>query len=136
MNTQLPGRFEVFFDGDCPLCLREINMLRRLDRKSRILFTDIAAEGFDPADTGLTFDDLMARIHGRMPGGEIVEGVEVFRQLYGAVGMGPVIPLTRLPGVSHALDASYRLFAKNRLRFTGRCQDGACELPAPQAAKP
>ncbi len=32
---------EVFFDGECPLCMREIRMLRRLDRKDRIRFTDI-----------------------------------------------------------------------------------------------
>ena len=33
---------EVFHDGGCPLCNREIEMLRRLDTKGRIKFTDIA----------------------------------------------------------------------------------------------
>ncbi len=45
---------------------------------------------------------------------ELVEGVEVFRRLYAAVGFGPVVALTRLPGVRGALDAGYRWFAKNR----------------------
>ena len=35
-------RIEVFFDGDCPLCVKEIGMLRWMDRKNRIRFTDIA----------------------------------------------------------------------------------------------
>jgi predicted DCC family thiol-disulfide oxidoreductase YuxK len=121
--------FEVFFDGDCPLCLREINMIRALDRRGRLRFTDIAAPGFDPAPTGLTQDQLMASIRGRMPSGEMVEGVEVFRQLYGAVGLGPLIPLTRLPGVRHTLDAAYRIFARNRLRLTGRCTTDSCAVP-------
>lgn len=121
--------FEVFYDGECPLCLREIRMLQRLDRKGRLRFTDIAAPGFDASPLGVDHATLMAKIHGRLPDGTLVTGVEVFRRLYGAVGFAPVVPLTRLPGVSHALDAAYELFAKNRLRLTGRCQDGACEVP-------
>ena len=118
--------FEVFFDGDCPLCLREINMLRKLDRKERIEFTDIAAQDFDPSDIGLDMQTLMDRIHGRLPNGDLVEGVEVFRHLYAAVGFGPAVALTRLPGLSHGLDLGYRVFAKNRLKWTGRCADGVC----------
>jgi predicted DCC family thiol-disulfide oxidoreductase YuxK len=30
--------------------------------------------------------------------------------------------------VFHDGDLGYRWFAKNRLRLTGRCADGACEL--------
>jgi hypothetical protein len=70
----------------------------------------------------------MDRIHGRLPDGTVVEGVEVFRRLYAAVGFGPLVALTRLPGVSQLLDLAYHAFAKNRLRLTGRCVDGACEL--------
>lgn len=121
-------RFEVFFDGKCPLCLREINLLRRLDRKDRIVFTDIAAPGFDPRVTGLSQQDLMASIRGRMPDGSMVEGVEVFRQLYGAVGLKPLIPLSRLPGIRHGLDAGYKVFARNRLKLTGRCTPEGCEI--------
>lgn len=32
-------RVEVFFDGECPLCMREIRVLRRLDGKGHIRFT-------------------------------------------------------------------------------------------------
>lgn len=130
-----PGVFdvEVFYDGDCPLCMREIRMLDRLDRRRRIRFTNIAAEGFDVAQVGLDWQTLMDRIHGRLPDGTLIEGVEVFRRLYGAVGFGPLVALTRLPGVSHALDLCYHLFAKHRLRLTGRCVDGACEIPHARA---
>ena len=114
---------EVFYDGDCPLCMREIRMLQRRDRAGRIEFTDIAAPGFDARALGTDWPTLMARIHGRLPDGTWIEGVEVFRQLYAAVGLAPVVAMTRLPGISHALDLGYRLFAKNRLRLTGRCDD-------------
>jgi predicted DCC family thiol-disulfide oxidoreductase YuxK len=119
---------EVFYDGACPLCMREIGMLKRLDRKGRILFTDIAAPGFEAATVGVTWEALMDRIHGRLPDGTLIEGVEVFRRLYAAVGFGALVKVSRAPGVSQALDLAYRLFAKNRLKLTGRCTDGACEL--------
>ena len=119
---------EVFYDGDCPLCMREMRLLRRLDKRERIRFVDIAAEGFDRGSVGVTWEALMERIHGRLPDSTIVEGVEVFRRLYAAVGFGPLVALTRLPGVARLLDLGYRWFAKNRLRLTGRCADGACEL--------
>lgn len=126
---------EVFYDGACPLCMREIRMLQRLDRRQRIRFVDIAADGFDATATGLSWETLMGRIHGRLPDGTLVEGVEVFRRLYTAVGFGPLVALTRLPGVKQLLDVAYSAFAKNRLRLTGRCVDGACELhPAPRRA--
>lgn len=121
---------EVFYDGDCPLCMREIAMLKRMDKRQRIRFTDIAASDFDAEAMGTTYDALMAEIHGRLPDGTWIKGVEVFRRLYGAVGFGWLTAMTRLPGISQLLDCGYWVFAKNRLRFTGRCSaDGACKVP-------
>ena len=122
---------EVFFDGDCPLCVREIAMLRKLDRKHRIRFTDIADKSFDATTIGTDYASLMSRIQGRLADGTWIEGVEVFRRLYTAVGFGPLIAITRVPGISHAMNAAYTLFAKNRLKLTGRCVDGICEVPPP-----
>ena len=130
-------RFEVFFDGDCPLCLKEINFLRRRDKHQRVRFTDIAPATFDPTPLGLTWEGLMDRIHGRLPDGTIVEGVEVFRRLYGAVGLGWLWAPTRLPGLKQLADWAYRTFAKNRLKWTGRCKkgpDGTCTLPERRVA--
>lgn len=116
-----PWDIEVFYDGDCPLCRREIDFIRRLDRRHLIRFTNIAALGFDPARYGKTPDELMAEIHGMLPSGSWVRGVEVFRRMYAALGFRPLVAITRLPFLSHALDAVYRLFAANRLKWTGRC---------------
>ena len=123
---------EAYFDGACPLCVREMALLRRLDRSGRVRFVDIAAPGFDAAAVGIPWRDLMDRIHGRLPDGRVVEGVEVFRRIYAALGWSRLVAATRLPGVRQALDVAYRLFARNRLRLTGRCEDGACgRHPAP-----
>jgi predicted DCC family thiol-disulfide oxidoreductase YuxK len=121
---------EVFYDGDCPLCRREISALRRMDRQRRIRFTDIAAPGFSAEDLGKSRADLMDCIHARLPDGRWVTGVEVFRRLYSAVGFSRVVALTRLPVLSGLLDWGYSVFARNRLKWTGRCPagSGSCHL--------
>jgi predicted DCC family thiol-disulfide oxidoreductase YuxK len=117
---------EVFFDGGCPLCLREIHFLKRRDRQGKILFTDIDAADFRPETYGKTYDELMAKMHGRLPDGTWITGVEVFRRLYSAIGFGPLVTLTRLPIISQIMDLGYHVFAKNRLRLTGRCSAQTC----------
>jgi predicted DCC family thiol-disulfide oxidoreductase YuxK len=128
MPTTAESAFEVFYDGDCPLCRREIEMLRRWDKKQRILFTDIAGPDFDPTLLGKSHEELMAQIHGRLPTGEWVIGVEVFRQLYSAVGLGWIVRWTRLPILRTILDLAYQFFARHRLRLTGRCEAGQCSM--------
>lgn len=133
-TANAPHSVEVFFDGACPLCLREIKLIRWMDRKRRIRFTDISTADFASNEFGKTLDDFMNEIHGRLPNedgspGEWIIGVEVFRRLYCAVGFGLLVWPTRLPGISHLLDFGYRVFAKNRLRLTGRCTTETCDIP-------
>ena len=87
MNQSTSASFDiqVFFDGGCPLCRREIEMLRRWDRRKRIHFTDISSPDFQAAEVGKTDDVLLAEIHGRLPDGTWLQGVEVFRRMYAAV---------------------------------------------------
>lgn len=122
-RTARPVQVEVFYDGQCPLCRREMGMLRRLDRRQIIRFTDIADTAFNATRLGKTHVDLMGEIHGRLPDGTWIKGVEVFRQLYGAVGFHWLVAISLWPGARQALDLGYRLFARNRLRLTGRCTD-------------
>lgn len=131
-----PYEVEVFFDGDCPLCRREIAWLRRWDKRERVRFTDIAAEGFNAANYGTTQDRLMAEIHGRDAQGNWLVGVEVFRRLYSAVGLRWIAAVTRWPLIRQALEIAYRQFARQRLRLTGRCQKGVCETPTPGQNRP
>jgi predicted DCC family thiol-disulfide oxidoreductase YuxK len=127
MRAHAAPEIEVFYDGGCPLCRREVALLRRLDRRGRVRFVDIDAPGFEAAAIDAP-GDLMARIHARGPDGAWVTGVEVFRQIYALLGFGPLVALTRLPGLSPLLDALYAIFARNRVRWLGRCSAGACAV--------
>jgi predicted DCC family thiol-disulfide oxidoreductase YuxK len=122
---------EVFYDGGCPLCRREIAMLRRRDRGGRIRFADIDAADFfsqQSEQRERTYEELMAGIHGRLPDGTWIQGVEVFRRLYAAAGFRRLVRASRWPVVAPLLDMAYRVFARNRLRLTGRCSAASCKV--------
>jgi len=124
--------FKLLYDGECPLCLREVRMLQRLNKRGRLALEDIAAPDFDASRYGRTFDQLMGQIHGVVPDGRLVTGVEVFRRSYQAVGWGFLTAPTGWPLLRPLFDAAYRWFAKNRLRLTGRghvCEAGRCAIP-------
>ena len=46
--------------GDCPLCMREVNMLMRRDsEKGRIAFVDIASPDYDPKqNANISFEEV------------------------------------------------------------------------------
>ena len=126
-----PGvEFRILFDGECPLCRREISMLERIDGgRGRLDFEDISSDAFDASVYGLEMRAVHERIHGVLPDGTVVEGVEVFRRAYGAIGLGWLVAPTRWPLLRPLADAAYRLFARNRLRITGRrleCDGDTC----------
>lgn len=135
MSTLL---FTIFIDGECPLCRREADLLRRLDQgRGRLVIDDLAAPGFDAGALGVTHEALMATIHGRTADGRVVTGMEVFRRAYAAVGWGWLLAPTGWPVLRPVFDALYRWFARNRLRFTRRadaCASGRCGLRAQSPA--
>jgi predicted DCC family thiol-disulfide oxidoreductase YuxK len=130
----MPPAFTILIDGDCPLCRHEAALLRRLDRgRGRLALVDIASPGFDPAPLGVTMQDIMGTIHGLLPDGRLVTGVEVFRRAYGAVGWGWLWAPTGWPLVRPIADRMYNWFARRRLGLTGRrlvCDGDRCRVEA------
>ncbi len=102
---------EVWFDGDCPLCRREIALLRRLDRRGAIVFTDVATgQGVCPIDRA----ELLSRFHAREDG-RLVSGAEAFAAMWRAIPMlAPFGHLARNRRVLAVLERLYVHFLKVR----------------------
>lgn len=115
-------KIKLLYDGACPLCVREVNFLKRKDSdRGLIKFVDIAADSYDPADNaGIDFETAMGRIHAVLPDGEIIQNVEVFRQTYDILGIGWIYAITKLPIVGSLADLLYGIWADYRLLLTGR----------------
>ena len=139
----------LFHDGACPVCRADIALMRARDSRRLLRFVDITDPGFDPAAHGLQLADFQARMHALRADGRMVEGVEVFRLAYRAIGLGRwIAPLTdgRLRPLA---EAGYRLFARHRHRLgwllgplldafaarqarrVARCHGGQCDINRP-----
>ena len=103
----------MLYDGACPACRREVAMLRRRDAEGRILFEDITAKSFDPAAYGLTPEQVMAAMHGVLPDGTVVRGMEVIRRLYQAIGLGWLLAPTGWPVLRWIFDGLYWVWANS-----------------------
>ncbi|GIL77144.1 hypothetical protein Vretimale_3177 [Volvox reticuliferus] len=111
----------LLYDGDCPLCMKEVNFLRGRNQAGKVLFVDIASPDYDPAqNAGVTFEQAMETIHGITADGRIYTGVEVFRLVYEAVGLGWVYAITKNPAVLALANKVYDVWAKYRTQLTGR----------------
>ena len=97
----------VWHDGDCPLCRREIALMRRLDRRGAITFVDAT----DP-DASCPIDrrDLLARFHAREDG-TMLSGAAAFAAMWRA------IPMLRPLGLLARNGTALRLLERAYLGF-------------------
>lgn len=108
------ARLEVWYDGACPLCRREIGLMRRLDRAGRIRFTDASQTSADcPLDPAL----MLARLHAR-EGGVMLSGAAAFAAMWRAIPLlSPLGQVARVPLVLALLDWFYVHFLRVRPRL-------------------
>lgn len=112
----------ILYDGACPLCLREVRFLQGRDREQhRLGFVDINEDAYNPGDhAGIGYREAMGRIHAIDAEGAVLRDVAVFRRAYELVGLGWLYAPTRWPLLGPLAEAFYRLWARLRLRLTGR----------------
>jgi predicted DCC family thiol-disulfide oxidoreductase YuxK len=115
-------QIKLLYDGECPLCLREVNFLqKRDDGRGLVAFVDIADDNYTPQEHGgVDFETAMGRIHAVLPDGTVIKNVEVFRRVYETLGMGWVYAITKLPVIGSVADWLYGIWANWRLALTGR----------------
>ncbi|MCA2683487.1 MAG: DUF393 domain-containing protein [Microcystis sp. M038S2] len=122
-STRSPSwKIKLLYDGECPLCLREVNFLQKRDAgRGLVAFVDIAAEDYNPEENGgISFAAAMGRIHAVLADGTILQNVEVFRQVYDILGIGWIYAATKWPVIGFLVDIIYEIWASWRLTLTGR----------------
>jgi predicted DCC family thiol-disulfide oxidoreductase YuxK len=115
MEPAARSRLKVWFDGACPLCQREIALMRRLDRDGAIDFVDISGD----ADPSCPVDraQLLARFHAE-ENGEVVSGAAAFAAMWRAIPLlHPLGLAARNATVLRLLEAAYVRFLKVRPRL-------------------
>ncbi|MED6134626.1 hypothetical protein PIB30_038721 [Stylosanthes scabra] len=115
-------KIKMLYDGDCPLCMREVDMLRERNKSyGTIKFVDISSDDYSPEENqNLDYETVMGRIHAILSDGTVVKDVEAFRRLYEQVGLGWVYAITKYKPIGTIADSIYGVWAKYRLQITGR----------------
>jgi len=105
-------KLTIWFDGSCPLCRREIMLMKRLDRRGAIDFIDVAAS--QDADCPVDRGELLARFHAR-ENGELLSGASAFAAMWRAIPLlRPFGLLARIPLVLAVLERCYVAFLRVR----------------------
>ena len=98
----------VWHDGSCPLCRREIALMRRLDRRGAIRFVDASDD--EPVDCPIDRTALLARFHA-CEDGTMLDGAAAFAAMWRAIPLlRPIGLAARHPGVLAMLERSYLRF--------------------------
>jgi predicted DCC family thiol-disulfide oxidoreductase YuxK len=110
----MSAQVTVWFDSSCPLCQREIALMRRLDSRGAINFID----AFDPqGNCPIDRAELLARFHAE-EAGKLLSGAAAFAAMWRAI---PVLrPLGLLAGwkpLTPVFEAAYRGFLRIRPRL-------------------
>lgn len=102
----------VWHDSGCPLCKREIALMRQLDRRGAINFVDVtsapaSACPIDPAD-------MLARFHVSEEG-RLLSGAAAFAAMWRAIPLlRPLGLAARWPWLLEMLERFYLLFLQYR----------------------
>lgn len=127
----------VLYDSLCPVCRREVDLLKRFDRAGRLGLIDIASANFRPEAFNLTMAQCVGSLHAIDAKGNILRGMDTIRAMYRAAGLGWMMSWTGVWPFRPVADIGYRIFARIRPHFSGfkpQCDsDGRCQIPPPKS---
>ena len=158
MNT-VAYPITIFYDASCPLCTREVMLLKKYDAREQINLIDCSPTEFT-GESGYTRDSMMKLIHARDAAGQWMIGAPVFAAAYSVTGFAAIAKmwgagalqpvwrvvypwiannrnvLSKLGAVSaitwvlHGLHAcAAKRAAAQALKNSKACAEGRCELP-------
>tara|TARA_R110001592_G_scaffold140906_2_gene362039 strand:- start:13662 stop:14072 length:411 start_codon:yes stop_codon:yes gene_type:complete len=128
-------KLTLFYDGHCPFCVAEMTKLKAYDQNGNLLLEDIQLPDFKERFPDLCWQDLNDRIHGQLPDGSLITGLDVTFLAWKYVGKGRIYAPLRWPVIRWFADAFYVFFARNRYTIsyllTGKkrsesCSDSVC----------
>jgi len=135
MRTQPDFPLQIFYDGSCSVCAREVERYGRMDREGRLILVDISAPEFNPAPFGIPLAEFMYQMHAIDRSNRVFRGVEAFWAIWQAFPSSTLLGLCgvliSLPLVNPLARLGYRIFAGLRGYLPKRsngCSSDTCRI--------
>lgn len=101
---------EVYFDGSCPMCRREIAVYQNITPDQPIAWVDVSKPD-TPLPQGQSKEQLMARFHTRTAQGELLSGAAAFVHVWAQLpGWRVLAWLAKVPGMLWLMEKAYNGF--------------------------
>lgn len=134
MTSKPTETLTVLYDGECPLCRREIAHVKGLAQGSsgsNLCFVDVSGGAGGDTTFANERSTLLARFHVQRADGSRLAGAQAFVAMWSRLpGWRWLARLARLPGVLALMEVAYRGF----LRLRPLLQALARRWDAPKAA--
>lgn len=118
MTQTTNEKLTVFYDGECPICTREIGFYKECDGGSDIDWRDVTKIADDEVHPGLSRDDALARFHVLTQDGRLMSGGPAFAQMWRNLKKFRLVgAVFSFPPIAWLLDRVYDLLLLVRPRL-------------------
>lgn len=123
----------LFYDGFCPLCVREMAQLRQIDKQGALQLVDIQLAESQALYPQIDFSEASRILLALTADGRLLRGLDSTHAAWSAVGLGYRTAWLRWPVIRWFADKAYLYFAANRYRISywltgqARCDNGSCQ---------
>ncbi len=132
---------KVFYDAECPICVREIQLILQDSRADTLEAVAIQGNEAVLAQYGITPEQAMTYLHVLTDEGVMLSQMAAVRKMYEGYQGFAIVKLANLPLLNRFADWVYPWFARNRYKFPKwllprpECEDGVCRIPPNQRRK-
>jgi predicted DCC family thiol-disulfide oxidoreductase YuxK len=114
-----PSKDTLYFDGTCPLCSKEIALLKKLSN-DQVIFADIHELSFDNPSTP-SRESLLRRLHLKRGSGEWLIGLDANVAVWSHTSHGFLFKILRWPIIRNIADTVYANWADKRYQKRFEC---------------
>ena len=108
----------IYYDGHCPLCMQEMQLLKGYDNKKSILLVDLHYDNFSRDHPHINTSEAIRILHGQLDTGELLLGLDVTCKAWSLVGKHKWLAILRWPLIRTIADLIYRVFARYRSKIS------------------
>lgn len=131
-NTSKQAKLLVYYDAECPLCIRTKKKVSSFDFRHQIDFKTVQFDAKHNSALNLIDKELLYRdIYSTDQQKKVYKGIDTYIQILNVIWFfRPLSWLIRLPGVYYLTKRIYQYIAKNRT--TERCTTEHCAYKTPK----